>query len=61
MCALFVFSLLYVLVVAFYMPVVLFYKTGPAGQPGTAFRTGYTARLGPSSAELVQDLRPTGQ
>jgi hypothetical protein len=40
MCALFVFSLLYVLAVAFYMPVVLFYKTGPV-QPGTVFRTGY--------------------
>jgi hypothetical protein len=29
----------------FYMPIVLFYKTGP-GQPGTVFRTGYPGQPG---------------
>jgi hypothetical protein len=38
-CAVCFHSLLYVLVVAFYMPVVLFYKTA-MGQPDTVFRTG---------------------
>jgi hypothetical protein len=45
-----------VLVVAFYIPVVLFYKTGP-GQPGTVFRMGYPGQPGTFRPEQCR-VRP---